>query len=223
MTKLRQRPIAVHSRTLLRDFARAWYWLPGWGLHRIQEYAHAGLPIILSGGDPGAYAALEGRDRPDLETAILSLKQTHSVYSIPTEQVSAKLQALGLQPQVNVKSNGTWYSTWCEDAQHGMFHAFVFCESHASWGTVDIASSKVPFFLNELQASSSPCSSTNVMEAGLQSLLPWQPTRVSSLASPTVLTPRCMSQSRSPMCSAMTIPKILAQSYMSRRTRTAGL
>lgn len=126
------------------------------GVHRIQQYASAGLPIILSGGDPGVYATRDGSDKPAVEKAIQSLKQLRNVYSVPTGQVAAKLQALDLQPQVSVKTNGTWYSTWREDAQHGMDHAFVFCENNASSGTVDIASSKTPFFLNAWTGETKP-------------------------------------------------------------------
>lgn len=55
-----------------------------------------------------------------------------------------------------MKANGTWYSTWREDAQHGIEHAFVFCAGNASAGTVDIASTKRPFFLNPWTGEKKP-------------------------------------------------------------------
>lgn len=113
----------------------------------IQGYARAGLPIILSGGDPGVYATHETKEQLSIQKAIRSLKKAKNVYSVPTGQVAMRLQALGLPPQVFVHTNGTWYSTWREDAQTGVDHAFIFCDTNASTGTLEIASSKIPFLL----------------------------------------------------------------------------
>ena len=118
------------------------------GVHYIQRYARAGLPVILSGGDPGAYATHDGRDTLAMQKAIQTLKQSQNVYTVAAGQVAAKLETLGLQPRVAVRTNGTWYSTWREDAQNATDHAFVFCENNASNGTVSIASAKTPFFLD---------------------------------------------------------------------------
>ncbi|KAJ5110316.1 hypothetical protein N7532_002961 [Penicillium argentinense] len=114
----------------------------------IQKYARAGLPVILSGGEPGVYATYDGRDTAAIKQAIQALKQSPNVYSISVGEAGAKLQDLGIQPRVALQTNGTWYSTWREDAINGMDHAFVFCDSNASTGTVSIANSKPPFFLD---------------------------------------------------------------------------
>ncbi|CAL5865932.1 uncharacterized protein PFLUO_LOCUS138 [Penicillium psychrofluorescens] len=118
------------------------------GVHYIQKYAHAGLTVIISGGDPGVYATRDGRDTSAVKQAIQSLKQTRNVYSVPSGQVAAKLHSLGLKPQTSIQTNGTWYSTWREDNRTGMDHAFIFCDTNASTGTVDIGSTKAPFILN---------------------------------------------------------------------------
>ncbi|KAJ5670799.1 uncharacterized protein N7477_006162, partial [Penicillium maclennaniae] len=125
------------------------------GVHHIQQYARAGLPIILSGGDPGVYATRDGSDQPTVEKAIQDLKKSRNVYTVSAGQVAAKLHSLGIQPQIAVQTNGTWYSTWREDAQNGMDHAFVFSES-SSHGTVSIASTKTPFILDPWTGTKKP-------------------------------------------------------------------
>jgi hypothetical protein len=125
------------------------------GVHYIQKYARAGFPIILSGGDPGVYATHDDSGRSTTERAIQALKRSRNVYSVPAGQIAAKLQGLGIHPQVALQSNGTWYSTWREDAQNGMDHAFVYSEN-TSVGTVDIASTKTPFILDPWSGTKKP-------------------------------------------------------------------
>lgn len=43
-----------------------------------------------------------------------------------------------MKPRAGIQTNGTWYSIWHEDNQTGMDHAFIFCDTNASTGTVDI-------------------------------------------------------------------------------------
>lgn len=100
--------------------------------------------MILSGGDPGVYASHDNRDQPSIQKAIQALKGSRNVYSVSAGQVATKLLGLGLRPQVALQTNGTWYTTWREDSQDGMDHAFVLCDANASTGTVDIASQKTP-------------------------------------------------------------------------------
>lgn len=126
------------------------------GVHYIQKYAHAGLPVILSGGDPGVYASNDDRDKTSIRKAIQALKKSANVYSVSAGQVSAKLHALSLRPQVATQTNGTWYTTWREDSQNGIDHAFVFCDVNASTGTLDISTHKTPFLFDPWTGSKEP-------------------------------------------------------------------
>jgi hypothetical protein len=126
------------------------------GVNYIQKYARAGLPVILSGGDPDVYATHDSRDAPAIKQAIQTLKRSRNVYSVSTGKVAVKLQALGIQPRVALQNNGTWYATWREDAQNGMDHAFLFCDGKASTGTVSIASNKAPIFLDPWTGQTKP-------------------------------------------------------------------
>ncbi|CAI7604745.1 unnamed protein product [Penicillium pancosmium] len=126
------------------------------GVHYIQKYAQAGLPVILAGGDPGVYASHDNRDNKSIRKAIQALKKSANVCSVSAGQVSAKLHALGLRPQVATHTNGTWYTTWRENSQTGLDHAFVFCDVNASTGTLDISTRKTPFLFDPWTGSKKP-------------------------------------------------------------------
>lgn len=118
------------------------------GVRYIQDYANSGLPVILSGGDPGVYASGNGSEGSAIKKAVQKLKQSRNVYSVSSGQVATKLQSLGIKPRIAIRTNGTWYATWREDPQTGMDHAFVYCEGKASNGTVTIQSDKNPILLS---------------------------------------------------------------------------
>jgi hypothetical protein len=104
--------------------------------------------VILSGGDPGVYATSDSKEQVTIDKAISLLKQSKNVYSVAAGQVAKKLDSLGLSPRVGVQTNGTWYTTWREDTVHHMDHAFVFCDTNASTGSISILSTKTPFLLD---------------------------------------------------------------------------
>ena len=126
------------------------------GIGYIQKYARAGLPVIFSGGGPSVYATQDGSTNSAVKRAIRTLKQSKNVYSVSAGQVARKLQSLRLKPRVGVQTNGTWYTTWREDAQNAMDHAFVFCDTNASSGVVSITSNKTPYFLNPWTGEQTP-------------------------------------------------------------------
>lgn len=125
-------------------------------MQHVQKYARAGLPVILTGGEPGVYASHDNRDKTSIQKAIQALKRSANVYSVSAGQVSAKLHALDLLPQVATQTNGTWYTTWREDSQTGIDHTFVFCDVNSSTGTLDISTRKTPFLFDPWTGSKKP-------------------------------------------------------------------
>jgi hypothetical protein len=126
------------------------------GVRYIRKYAREGLPVILSGGDPGVYSSHDNTDKTSIQKAIQALKKSANVYSVPAGQVSAKLQALGLRAQIATKTNGTWYTTWRENSQSGTDHAFVFSDVNGSTGTLNISTEKTPFLFDPWTGSKKP-------------------------------------------------------------------
>lgn len=117
-------------------------------LNKVRSYALGGLSVILSGGTPNYYTSKDSSNKGVFEKAVQLLKTTRNVYSTPLELVADKLASLGLDPQVKVQTNGTWYPTWREDERNGIDYAFIFSDGPASTGHIEVASMKTPYYFN---------------------------------------------------------------------------
>ena len=76
---------------------------------RLQEFAQAGLPVILSGGLPGYYASGNASDKSAVSSALQTLKTNENVHSVGANELAQKLTDLNITPRVRVETNGTWY------------------------------------------------------------------------------------------------------------------
>jgi hypothetical protein len=125
-------------------------------LVQIQNFAKAGLTVILSGGDPGYYPSRDGRRENATRSALASLKKTQNVYSVAAEGLLACLSSLGHQPRVQVQTNGTWRplitSFFFLMEQHPQARSRSQLQrSHISW-TFGMAKKKQYFITNGKQA-----------------------------------------------------------------------
>jgi hypothetical protein len=109
-------------------------------------FADAGLPVILSGGDPHYYVTGDGSDRPKFEHAITSLKKLSKVYTTADGKLADKLASLDLDPHVRVHTNGTWYTTWRESIKEKMHFVLVLNDGSASMGYIEVRSRRRPYF-----------------------------------------------------------------------------
>lgn len=125
-------------------------------VHYIKKYARSGLPVILSGGDPGCYQSRHGSDCPAIQKAIASLKRAKNVYRVDAGGAATKLRSLGIHPRVGVRANGTWYPTWRDDTRNHAEYAFIFSDGNAATGEVDIATKKRPYFFDPWTGNSKP-------------------------------------------------------------------
>lgn len=125
-------------------------------VHYLKEYARSGLPIIISGGDPGCYLTRNGHGCTEIHKGISSLKNEENVYSISSGGAAAKLRSLGISPRTGVHTNGTWYTTWREDIQNGTEYAFVFSDGNSSVGDIGIATKKRPYFFDLWSGETKP-------------------------------------------------------------------
>ncbi|PLB53682.1 hypothetical protein P170DRAFT_346874 [Aspergillus steynii IBT 23096] len=115
------------------------------GIIRVQEFARQGLPIIISGGDPGHYASHTADDAISTKKALSDLKKMEHVHMVSAGGVADKLASLNILPDIKVKTNGTWYTTWREDKINHVSYCFVFNNANdLTVGTVDVASAGVP-------------------------------------------------------------------------------
>ncbi|RYP50579.1 hypothetical protein DL768_003924 [Monosporascus sp. mg162] len=115
-------------------------------VRKLQEYAEAGLPIVVSGGLPHFYSSGNGDDIADYNKELSALLRIKNVHSVSSGQVASKLASLGLHPRVAVATNGTWYTGWRGTDRFGC--AFVYSDLVASSGTVMVSSTQKPYYLN---------------------------------------------------------------------------
>jgi hypothetical protein len=123
---------------------------------KLQGYAEAGLPIIITGDGPGYYPLSDSKDEGQVERATKTLLASKGVHIVEKGGVAAKLRALNLAPNAGVQTNGTWYTTFRQDSIGGSDYVFIFCDTNASSGEVTIASSKKPWSYNLWTGEVSP-------------------------------------------------------------------
>jgi hypothetical protein len=114
----------------------------------LQDYADAGLPVIILGGDPRFYASGDGRDQEAVLDAIAKLRAASGVYSVPVGQLVATLAGLGLTPSVGLQADGRWWTTWREDKVTGTDYTFVLGDVNATAGELEVQTTKIPYVLN---------------------------------------------------------------------------
>ncbi|KAL3455862.1 hypothetical protein BJX64DRAFT_281774 [Aspergillus heterothallicus] len=141
------------------------------GVYRIKEYAAQGLPIIFSGGLPGAYfSSVNGSEPTTIQAELTNLSTSTNVHIASTGGVADKLTSLGLSPNIQVQTEGTWLTTWREDRSTGIDYALIFCDRTTSSGSITItgaAKNKTPFYLNPWTGVVSPVFTYAVTDAGL--------------------------------------------------------
>lgn len=120
----------------------------------LQRFAEAGLPIIFVGGSPGFYPSGADTNVTEFKEQLAALQAYETVYSVAEGQLASKLSALGLAPRVAVTTNGTWYTTWRETEDAG--YALIYADLLGSSGSVTIADTRTPFFLNPWTGEETP-------------------------------------------------------------------
>ncbi|KLU89722.1 hypothetical protein MAPG_08691 [Magnaporthiopsis poae ATCC 64411] len=117
---------------------------------KLQQYAAAGLPVILSGGLPGFYAQKDGGTATDFSDLLLTLTSNPNVHQVAAGGVAAHLSSLGLKPRVRAVTNGTWYTTWRESsaADEDIDYALVYSDLTPASGEIVVSSTKKPYLFN---------------------------------------------------------------------------
>lgn len=115
---------------------------------KLQEFADAGLSIILSGGLPGYYASGNGSQRNSVQEALQTLQGSRNVHTSENGQVAAKLKELDIRPRVEVITprNATWYPILRSDESTD--YVFLFSNENAAMGHIIVNSTKTPYVLD---------------------------------------------------------------------------
>ncbi|KAF2096025.1 hypothetical protein NA57DRAFT_67641 [Rhizodiscina lignyota] len=122
------------------------------GVQQLAEYAHAGLPILFSGGFPTYLLTAETVQDNLISDVLRPLASLPNVHVIPYEGLAASLASIGVTPLTKLSANTTWYTYWRRDDLKGMDYVFVYNDggnlglgNGYSEGTVQFDSTGVPY------------------------------------------------------------------------------
>ncbi|KAJ5864500.1 uncharacterized protein N7529_006416 [Penicillium soppii] len=115
---------------------------------KIQEFANAGLPVVLSGGLPGYYPTGNASDRDAVNTALRTLKNSDNVHTTGNRSTASALKSLGIRPRVEIitPDNATWYPVM--RTENATDYVFVFNKEATGGGYLRVSSTKTPYALN---------------------------------------------------------------------------
>ncbi|KAH8879860.1 hypothetical protein GQ53DRAFT_853096 [Thozetella sp. PMI_491] len=129
------------------------------GTQRLADFAHAGLPIIFDGGVPTRMWSYNRCDAAKVNRTMHELATLPNVHVVdsPAESLADVLDSLGIQPRTRITANGTWYTLWREDTRADVDYVFVYnSEGNATEGTIEFASTKIPYWLDAWTGEQTP-------------------------------------------------------------------
>lgn len=122
-------------------------------MEKLTEYAHQGLPIIISGGTPFNLSGYNASGSTYVKEALAALTELDNVHEVPAENLSASLTSLGLAPRTKVDADRIWYTYWREDEKAEKTYVFVYNDAWesefglgSSNGSVTFQTTGVPYF-----------------------------------------------------------------------------
>ncbi|PYI11721.1 hypothetical protein BO78DRAFT_332935 [Aspergillus sclerotiicarbonarius CBS 121057] len=124
------------------------------GVKALQNYANAGLPVILSGGLPGYYPSGAATDQAAVYAALETLNKSRNVYTTGNGEVASKLEQLNLPPRVAVQTNGTWYPVLRTD--NSTDYVYIFSKDSSSEGYITVSSIETPYLFDSWTGKTTP-------------------------------------------------------------------
>ncbi|KAH8729876.1 hypothetical protein BGZ61DRAFT_569735 [Ilyonectria robusta] len=113
---------------------------------KLKSFAQKGLPVVFSGGSPTYYPTGDGSRKDEFERQLSRLLRSKNVHSVASGKVADKLKSLGVQPQIQANTNGTFYTSWIETNKIG--YALIYSDLVRSTGTITVNSKQAPFYFN---------------------------------------------------------------------------
>lgn len=157
------------------------------GVEKLTQYAHEGLPIVISGGSPFNLSGYNVSGSSYVKSALAALTDLDNVHEVPAENLSASLQSLGFAPRTKVVADRIWYTYWREDEQAAKSYIFVYNDAWdselglgSSNGSVTFETTGVPYFYDAWTGESRPvrdfqqidgCTTIPLVLAGNQSTI----------------------------------------------------
>lgn len=133
------------------------------GVGKLAEYAHAGLPLIFSGGLPTYLLTAKTVEDNLVSNVLKPLTALPNVHVVPYEGLASSLASIGVTPLTKLSANHTWYTYWRRDDARAMDYVFVYNDGENlglgnghSEGTVEFASTGSPYTFDAWTGEQTP-------------------------------------------------------------------
>lgn len=124
------------------------------GVAKLVEFAHAGLPIIFSGGMPQFY--LGTNEKAAVLNSQRALNQTASLTNVHVtdayDGLASTLAAIGIEPATSITTTGSWFTTQRSDPTTGVVYYYIYSDAMysalgqgTSSGTIKFSSIGIPY------------------------------------------------------------------------------
>ncbi|RAK97746.1 uncharacterized protein BO80DRAFT_185483 [Aspergillus ibericus CBS 121593] len=122
------------------------------GVAKLVEYAHAGLPIIFSGGLPSNFSGYNPEAARTATKALNNLTSLNNIHVVSYNNLAETLRSLDISPRTSVSANRTWYTTWRHDTATLKDYVYIYNDATGvpygggfSVGSVSFETTGTPF------------------------------------------------------------------------------
>lgn len=123
------------------------------GVQKVADYAHAGLPIVISGGTPFNLSGYNVSGSAYVKSTLDSILGLENVHQVSAENLSDSLVSLGIAPRTKVDADRIWYTYWREDERAAKTYVFVYNDAWdsglglgGSSGSITLETTGVPYY-----------------------------------------------------------------------------
>ncbi|KAI0839450.1 hypothetical protein F5Y06DRAFT_303174 [Hypoxylon sp. FL0890] len=125
------------------------------GVKHLETYAKAGLPIVLSGRIPSAYASSDQDAIEKSKETMKALLSLENVHKVQVDTFADVLETIGIHPRTQIDGNGTWYTIWSEFPNSDIC-VFIYNEGSDSKGNITFTTTGTPYLLNPWTGDQAP-------------------------------------------------------------------
>lgn len=131
------------------------------GAEMIAKVAHAGLPVVFSGGLPSYVASYEQGSSESVNRSLSSIRRLSNVHEVPDTEVLDVVTSLGIKPLTRITANSTWWPVWRETSDKSeqyvyIYHLPNYLGSQMSQGEVEFQSTGKPYLYDPWSGAQTP-------------------------------------------------------------------
>lgn len=134
--------------------------LTAFGVRKLAEWAHNGLPVFFSGGIPSNVSGtISAENLRTINATLERLTKLSNVHVVPYDGLAQSLSSAGVQPKVSLSgSQDVWYTRWFESAEEStvLIYWDALAPSPLSNKTVTFTSTGAPYIYDAWTGAQAP-------------------------------------------------------------------